>query len=121
MFKRLISFLSLFTSVSTLVCCALPALFVLLGLGATFAGLVGSIPQLIWISAHKEIFFGFGAVMLIVGGALQWNVRKIACPIDSIQAENCHVTRDWSVWVYFASLAFYAVGAAFSIGPEIFR
>lgn len=29
--KRLVSFLSLFTSISTLLCCALPALFVLLG------------------------------------------------------------------------------------------
>ena len=32
-------FLSLFTSVGTLFCCAIPALFVLLGAGASFASL----------------------------------------------------------------------------------
>jgi hypothetical protein len=100
MFKRALAFLSLFTSLSTLLCCALPALFVVLGLGATFAGLVGAFPQLIWISEHKVFLFGFGAVMLAVGGALQWQARKLSCPIDPKMASACKTTRDWSSWVF---------------------
>ncbi len=114
MLKRVIAFLSLFTSVSTLLCCALPALFVALGLGAAFAGLVSAVPQLIWISEHKGLVFGTGAAMLAAGGFLQWQSRKLVCPIDPVQAAACKTTRGWSTWVYFASLGLYIIGASFS-------
>ena len=42
-----LSYLSLFTSLSTLLCCALPSLFVLLGLGATVASLLSQAPWLV--------------------------------------------------------------------------
>ncbi|HUP56173.1 MAG TPA: hypothetical protein VM598_01885 [Bdellovibrionota bacterium] len=115
--KRLVSFLSLFTSVGTLLCCALPALFVALGLGAAFAGLVGTFPQLIWVSENKGLVFGTGAVLLFLGGYLQWRARAAACPIDPAQAEACRTARDWSVWVYSVSVALYLVGAGFAFIP----
>lgn len=120
MMKRLVAFLTLFTSVSTLLCCALPALFVALGMGAVFAGLVGAFPQLIWISENKVIFFGIGAAMLALGGALQWNARKLACPIDPKLATACTITRDWSIWVYWVSVALYLIGAGFAFIPPLF-
>jgi len=40
---RLLGNLSLFTSLWTLLCCALPALFVLLGLGSSVAWVVSSV------------------------------------------------------------------------------
>ncbi len=119
MLKQALAFLTLFTSVSTLLCCALPALFVVLGLGATFAGLVGAVPQLIWISEHKALVFGFGAVMLAAGGVLQWQARSMACPIDPAQAAACKTTRSWSVWVYFISLGLYIIGAAFAYSDRL--
>ncbi|MDZ4676355.1 MAG: hypothetical protein SGI74_02505 [Oligoflexia bacterium] len=117
--KRISSFLSLFTSISTLVCCALPALFVVLGAGAAFAGLIGIFPQLIWISEHKIYFFIFGAVMLSVAGYMQWRARKQACPIDPKLGEACATTRDWSVWIYFFSLVLYLIGAGFAFLPQL--
>ena len=45
--------LSLFSSLGTLVCCALPSLFVVLGAGAVLAGLVSSLPLLIILSKYK--------------------------------------------------------------------
>ena len=42
-----VNFLSLFASSSTLICCALPAMFVALGAGASFAALVTNFPFLI--------------------------------------------------------------------------
>ena len=38
---------ALFTSFGTLICFALPALFVALGMGAAVAGIVSAVPQLI--------------------------------------------------------------------------
>lgn len=113
------SFLSLFTSFSTLVCCALPALFVVVGFGAAFAGLVAAVPELIWISEHKLWFFGFGAVMILIGGILQFMNRSVSCRIDELGAA-CVTTRDWSVWVYWVSVGLYGVGVFFSfIAPRL--
>ncbi len=112
--KRTLAFLSLFTAMSTLVCCALPALFVVLGLGAAFAGIVGSVPQLIWLSENKIWIFSLGAIFLLLGGILQWRARRIACPVDSALSEACATTRDWSVTVYRMSVGIYLVGAFFA-------
>ena len=48
------SAVSLFASSSTLVCCALPALLVAVGAGAALSSLVSAVPQLVWLSEHKE-------------------------------------------------------------------
>jgi len=74
--------LSLLTSLGTLVCCALPALFVTLGAGAALAGLVSSFPQLVWLSAHKVAVFSIAGVMLVLAGAVQWKNRHAPCPAD---------------------------------------
>lgn len=111
--KSLMTFLSLFTSLSTLICCALPALFVVLGLGASFAGLVANIPGLIWISEHKLWVFTFGGLMLLAGGLLQYKNRLNVCPINEM-GQACRQTRDWSRPIYFVSLTLYLVGFSFS-------
>lgn len=119
MFRKLTSFLTLFTSFSTLICCALPALFVTLGLGAAFTGLIGNFPQLIWISEQKIYLFGVGGVLLVTGGIMQWKSRQMACPIDPKLGEACSTTKDWSVWIYFISVGLYLVGAAFAFALPI--
>jgi hypothetical protein len=119
--KKLLAFLSLFTSLSTLLCCALPTLFVALGMGAAFAGLVGAVPQIVWLSENKLWLFGGGAVLLAAGGALQWRARFEPCPIDPAQAQACTSARRSSTILYFVSLAIYGVGAFFAfIAPHLF-
>ena len=112
--KRTLAFLSLFTSASTLVCCALPALFVVLGFGAAFAGIVGAVPGLIWLSENKLWLFFVGGVLLVAGGVLQWKARTEACPIDPALGEACATTRDWSKIMYQFSVGTYLVGAFFA-------
>ncbi len=119
--KRIVSFLSLFTSASTLLCCALPALFVSLGFGAAFAGLVGNIPQLISLSEHKIGLFITGAILLVVGGIMQWRARQLACPIDQELSVACSSARDLSKPIYITSVLIYLVGAFFAfIAPLLF-
>ena len=118
--KRFIAFLSLFTSFGTIVCCALPALFVILGMGAAFAGLVSTFPQLIWLSEHKLIVFGAGAALLSLGGILQWNARSITCPTDPALGQACATTRDWSRVIYLVAVGLYLVGALFAfVAPSL--
>jgi hypothetical protein len=106
--------LSLFTSLSTLICCALPALLVAIGAGAALAGLVSNVPQLIWISEHKMPVFGIAAAMLLLAGVLQWRARNAPCPADPQLAETCRGTRRNSLRVYLLSLAIFAIGAWFA-------
>lgn len=112
--KKLTSFLTLFTSLSTLLCCALPAAFVLLGFGAAFAGLMTKFPQLIWLSENKYFVFSFGAVMLVVAGGLQFRARQASCPVDASLREICLSTRDRSYWLYVVSVSVYLVGFLFA-------
>jgi hypothetical protein len=111
----------LFTSFSTLFCCALPALFVALGAGAALAGIVTNVPQLIWLSYHKIGLFIFSGLMLAVSGTLRYTSRNAPCPIDPVQAESCKNLRRNGGIVYVVSLLIYATGFFFAfIAPHLF-
>lgn len=112
--QRVLAFLSLFTSTGTLVCCALPALMVALGFGASFAGLLNAFPQLIWLSENKGLVFALGGGLMTLAGFLQWRARRLTCPADSQLSAACGTTRDWSIWVYRAALICYGIGATFA-------
>jgi hypothetical protein len=108
------SLATLLASSGTLVCCALPALLVALGAGTVLASLVTAVPQLVWLSEHKEALFALAGVMLAAGGALQWANRNAPCPVDPALRSACLRTRRISLRIYFVSLAVYAVGGWFA-------
>lgn len=119
--RRLVTTLSLFTSISTLICCAIPALLVALGLGAVLAGIVTTVPQLIWISEHKLLVFGVAGILLIAAGLLQWHARTLPCPIDPALRDACTRSRKWSVIIYIISVVIYVIGVFFAFAaPVIF-
>lgn len=105
---------SLFTSGGTLICCALPALFVTIGAGAALAGLTSNFPALIWISQYKAWVFSSAALLLAIAGYWQWQARLLACPADPVKAKACMRLRRASLWVYYASLAIFLIGAFFA-------
>lgn len=108
------AWLSLAASGGTLVCCALPALLVSLGLGAALAGLVSAVPALVWLSEYKGPVFGLAGLMLAAAGVLQWQLRSAPCPIDPQLRQACLRTRRWSRWVWVAAVAIYATGVFFT-------
>ena len=63
-----LGFLSLFTSFGTLLCCALPSLLVLLGLGSTVASFLSAVPWLVNLSRQKTWVFAISG--LLIGGNL---------------------------------------------------
>ena len=119
MLKRLLPFATLFLSLSTLVCCALPALFVTLGMGATFAGLLGLFPQLIWFSEHKAVVFLAAGVCLAGSVVLRMTVAK-ACPVDPALAAECMRARKVSSAILAVSLGAYFVGGFFAFVAPLF-
>lgn len=112
--KRLHAAFLLATSSATLVCCALPAALVLLGLGTTVVAMVNRFPGLVWLSERKDGVFAAAGLLLALGGWAQWRARRLACPPDAAQAEACRTTRDWSVPVYWTSVGLYLTGVLFA-------
>jgi hypothetical protein len=111
---RAASLLSIFTSSSTLICCALPALLVTLGAGAALSGLVSAIPQLVWLSANKTVVFGVAGMMIAAAGYLQWRARSAPCPADPVLASACTRARRLSASIYVGSVAIFGVGVLFA-------
>lgn len=118
--NRLLAMLALFSSMSTLLCCALPALLVSLGAGAVMAGLVSAVPQLIIVSRHKPTVFIIAGLLLGLSGVIQWRNRTATCPIDAAQAAACQRLRKNSLIIFYISLATYITGGFFAfIAPVL--
>lgn len=109
-----VSSLSLFTSMGTLLCCALPALLVTLGAGAALAGLVSAAPWLVALSKYKTWTFGISGMVLFLAGIMQWQARNAPCPADPALAAACTRMRRVSKAVYLTALGIYAVGFFFA-------
>jgi mercuric ion transport protein len=62
--SRALGYFGLFSSVGTLLCCALPSLFVLLGFGATVASLLAAAPWLVSLSRQKSWVFAVSALLI---------------------------------------------------------
>lgn len=121
MLKKILPYITLFSTVGTLVCCALPALFVSLGLGATFVSVLGVFPQLIWFSEHKMVVFGVAGTLLSAAGVLKFNSKALECPTDRELAASCQKTRAVSNVIFYISVVLYCVGGFFAfVAPHLF-
>ena len=93
------NFLSLFASSSTLICCALPALFVALGAGAAFASLITVFPFLIVLSQYKLYITLFAFVMICIAGYANYKTYHMPCPADPELGRACLQTRRRSRYI----------------------
>jgi hypothetical protein len=112
--------ITLAASSGTLVCCVLPAVMVALGAGASLAGLVTAVPQLIWLSEHKPLVFGTAFGLLALSGYVQWRARLLPCPADARLAAACTRLRRASWWLWGIALAATITGAAFAFVLPLF-
>ncbi|MEP1144959.1 MAG: hypothetical protein ABJH52_14665 [Henriciella sp.] len=106
--------LALFTSVSTLICCALPALLVSVGMGAVMAGLIETVPGITWMGANKPIVFTVAGLVLAASGVWQWHARSLPCPVDPARAKACARLRRISWVLWWIGVAAFAVGGFFA-------
>ena len=110
---------TLLAGLSTLTCCALPALFISLGLGASLVSLISFMPWLVVLSAHKTIVFSVAIVSLGLAAWLQWRAREQACPVDGFAARYCGVFRRFSWSVLGFSAVAILTGAYFAFAAPL--
>ncbi|MCG8093443.1 MAG: hypothetical protein JAZ17_07410 [Candidatus Thiodiazotropha endolucinida] len=104
-----VTWLSLFASTGTLICCALPIVLVTLGLGATVAALTSAFPFLITLSQHKIWVFSFSGIMLGMSGWLLYRPGR-SCPPDPELGALCEQANVWSRRIYWTSAAIWVIG-----------
>jgi mercuric ion transport protein len=88
----LLNYFSLFSSFSTLVCCALPSILVLLGMGTAVASLLSAAPWLVSLSHHKIWTFSIAGMLITASFVMTYVVaprlqRGEVCAADD--PETC--------------------------------
>lgn len=123
--SAVLSYFSLFTSLGTLLCCALPSLLVLFGLGASVASMLSLVPWLVTLSKHKEWTFAVSGALIGLGLVNMYyiapRIRARGCsPDDPTACEDATKLSKVLLWV---SAAIYSVGffVAFVLGPILTR
>jgi hypothetical protein len=106
--------LTLFSSLGTLLCCALPALLVSLGAGAAMVSLVTAMPQLVFVSERKVPLFVGAGCMLALSSVSYYRTRNEPCPIQQQQRRSCLRMRRWSLIMLSISLLAYTTGFFFA-------
>ncbi len=103
------TYLTLFASSGTLICCALPIILVSLGLGATVAALTSDFPLLVTIAEYKTwVFVGSGGLLLMSGWLMYRSGR--ACPTEPELARLCQKTQTWNRRIYWTSITLWGIG-----------
>jgi mercuric ion transport protein len=107
----LVSILSLFTSFSTLICCALPALLVTLGMGVVMAGLASDLPFLATMSQYKGWTFGVATVLIGLNFWLVYRKQNEVCEIGEDGKEtSCDTASRWSKVILWISAVLLFIG-----------
>lgn len=118
--KKLLVFLSLFGSFSTLLCCALPVLLVSLGMGGVFVSLTTAVPQIQFIGEYKLFVFIITALLLMGGLFLIRPAKVVECPINEDQRNVCRTVKPWTRIILYISLGLYVLGLFFAYVLPIF-
>ena len=108
------NFLSLFASSSTLICCALPAVFVAVGAGASFASLITVFPFLLVLSQYKLYISLFALTMLGIAGYVNYKTYHMPWPADPELGQACMRSRRRSRYIYYASAALFIFATIFT-------
>ena len=114
MFDRSANLISLFASSSTLICCALPAVFIVIGAGATFASIISIFPFLVVISKYKVSITLVSLLILVFAGYINYRTYYLPCPADPELGRICLQTRKRSRSIYYFSVILFTFATIFT-------
>ncbi len=121
-----LNYLSLFSSFSTLICCALPSILVLLGMGTAVASLLSAAPWLVSFSRHKVWTFSIAGVLIAASFLMTYVVSPRlrageACAADD--PDTCTTVSRLSRAVLWGSALIWSCGffVAYLLGPILNR
>tara|TARA_B100000965_G_C19454000_1_gene696608 strand:+ start:425 stop:790 length:366 start_codon:yes stop_codon:yes gene_type:complete len=114
-----VNLLTLFASSSSLICCAIPAIFITLGAGAAFANLILVFPFLIILSKYKVYISALTFIIITLAGYINYKVYLLPCPTDPELGKICMKTRKNSRYIYYFSVMLFIFATIFTyIAPR---
>ena len=122
----LLNYFSLFGSFSTLICCALPSVLVLLGMGTAVASLLSAAPWLVSLSRHKIWTFSIAGMLIAASFVMTYVVAprlRIGENCDANDPSTCGEVSRVSRFVLWASALIWSGGffVAYLLGPILER
>ena len=122
----LLNYFSLFSSFSTLLCCALPSVLVLLGMGTAVASLLSAAPWLVSLSRHKIWTFGIAGILIACSFMVTYVIAPRFRPGEACAADDpatCVEVSRLSRALLWGSALIYGGGffVAYLLGPILER
>jgi mercuric ion transport protein len=122
----LLNYFSLFSSFGTLVCCALPSVLVLLGMGSAVASLLSAAPWLVSLSRHKIWTFSIAGALIAASFFVTYIVAprlrqdEVCAADDSV---TCGDVSKVSQFILWGSTLIWSCGffVAYLLGPLLDR
>jgi mercuric ion transport protein len=122
----LLNYFSLFSSFSTLICCALPSVLVLLGMGTTVASLLSAAPWLVNLSRHKIWTFSIAGVLIAMSFVMTYLIAPRLRQGETCDADDpitCGEVSNASRVILWGSAVIWSCGffVAYLLGPILER
>ena len=122
----LLNYFSLFSSFSTLICCALPSVLVLLGMGTAVASLLSAAPWLVSLSRHKIWTFSIAGTLIGASFVMTYVVAprlRAGETCDADDPTTCGEVSKISRFTLWASALIWSGGffVAYLLGPILER
>ncbi len=118
----LLNYFSLFSSFSTLICCALPSVLVLLGMGTAVASLLSAAPWLVSLSRHKVWTFSIAGTLIVCSFVMTYVIAPRLRDGEACEADDpttCGEVSKLSRVLLWGSALIYSGGffVAYLLGP----
>ena len=122
----LLNYLSLFSSFSTLICCALPSILVLLGMGTAVVSMLSAAPWLVSFSRHKVWTFSIAGILIAASFVMTYTIAPRLRAADACNADDpttCAEVSKLSKAILWISATIWACGffVAYALGPILER
>jgi hypothetical protein len=118
----LLNYFSLFSSFSTLICCALPSVLVLLGMGTAVASLLSAAPWLVSLSRHKIWTFSIAGSLIAASFVMTYIIAPRLREGEACEADDpttCGEVSKVSRVILWGSALIWSGGffVAYVLGP----
>lgn len=105
------SWILLFTTSGTLLCCAIPITLVSLGLGTVVASMASTAPWLVTLSMYKGWMFLISALLIAASAIVVFRPGR-SCPADPELAALCGQADRWNRRFIVISAGLWLIGFA---------
>ncbi len=122
----LLNYFSLFGSFSTLICCALPSVLVLLGMGTAVASILSTAPWLVSLSRHKVWTFSIAGTLIACSFVMTYVIAPRLRAGEACEADDpttCGEVSRVSRVILWCSAVIWSGGffVAYVLGPILER